>query len=126
MKIVAVVCNVIFWGFFCVVMMTDGPPQGADVLYALMPFVMPVFNVVVLRVLPSPGRTVSLLAMAGNIVWLLLACWVILGRYPSHPEEEGLLAYAVLLALTPLLSMVALLPKLRATAEPKAEVKPVT
>jgi hypothetical protein len=28
MKIVALICNVIFWGFFCMVMMTDGPPQG--------------------------------------------------------------------------------------------------
>ncbi len=125
MKIVAVVCNVVFWGFFLMVMMTDGPPQGAEVLYALLPLVMPVSNVVVLRFLPSPGRTLRLVAMAGNVVWLLLACWVILDRYPSHPEEEGLLAYVALLALTPLVTMVALFPKLRGMADPKAEVKPV-
>ncbi len=126
MNIVAVICNVIFWGFFCMVMITDGPPQGADVFYALLPLVMPVFNVVVLRFLPSPGRTVNLVAIVGNIIWLVLAVWVIIDRYPSHPEEEGLLAYVALLALTPLLSIVALFPRLRATAGPKVEVKPVT
>lgn len=57
--------------------------------------------------------------MIGNIIWLVVAIWVIAARYPSHPEEEGLLAYVALLALTPLLSMVALYPKLRATAVAK-------
>lgn len=113
MKIIAVFCNVIFWGFFCMVMMTDGPPQGADILWAVLPFVMPVFNVLVLRLLSSPGRAASLAAMIGNAVWLVLAVWVIAERYPSHPEEEGLLAYVALLALTPLLSMVALYTKLK-------------
>lgn len=119
MKIAAVICNVIFWGFFCMVMMTDGPPQGADISWAVLPFVMPIFNVVILRFLPSPGRAVNLAAMIGNIIWLVVAIWVIAARYPSHPEEEGLLAYVALLALTPLLSMVALYPKLRATAVAK-------
>lgn len=113
MKIVAVICNVIFWGFFCMVMITDGPPQGTDILWGVLPLVMPVLNVLVLRLLPSPGRAANLAAMIGNAVWLVLAVWVIAERYPSHPEEEGLLAYVVLLALTPLLSMVALYTKLK-------------
>ncbi len=119
MKIVAVICNVICWSFFCMVMMTDGPPQGADIFWAVFPFVMPVFNVVVLRFLRLPGRAVNLAAMVGNVIWLVIAIWVIAARYPSHPEEEGLLAFVALLALTPLLSIVALYPKVRATAEAK-------
>jgi hypothetical protein len=120
MKIVAVICNVIYWGFLCMLMATDGLPRGADILYSLLPFVMPIFNVVIMRFLPSPGRAVNLVAMVGNIIWLVLACWLIIDRYPSHPKEEGLLAYVVLLALTPLLSMVALYPRLRATETPRA------
>jgi len=113
MKIVAVVCNVIFWLFLCLVMATDGLPQGTDILYTLLPFVMPIFNVLVMRFLSSPSRVVNLVAMAGNIIWLVLACWMTIARYPSHPKEEGLLAYVALLALTPLLSMVALYPKVK-------------
>jgi len=115
MKTVAVVCNVIFWLFFCVVMVTDGPPQGMDILYAILPFLMPVLNVVVLRFLPSPGRTINLPALVGNILWLAGACWLIIARYPSHPKEEGLLAYVMLLALTPLLTIAVLLSRLRSS-----------
>jgi hypothetical protein len=119
MKILAVLCNAICWGFVCMVLTTDGPPQGGDIYFALLPLVMPAFNVVVLRILRSPGRTVSLVAMAGNFLWLAVACWLIIDRYPSHPEEEGLLAYVLFLALTPLLSMVALYPGARASATPR-------
>ena len=120
MKILAILINVICWGFVCMVLTTDGPPQRADLLFALLPLVMPVLNVVVLRILRSPGRAVSLVAMAGNILWLAVACWLIIDRYPSHPEEGGLLAYVLILALTPLLSMVALYPGARAPATPRA------
>ena len=63
MKIVAVICNVVFWGFFCMVMLTDGPPKGADILLSLIPFLMPIFNVLVIRVLSSPSRVVKLVAL---------------------------------------------------------------
>jgi hypothetical protein len=115
MKIVAVVCNVVFWGFFCMVMVTDGPPRGVDILWSLMPFSMPIFNVVVLRVLPSPSRNVQLVALVSNIVWLGLACWLIIDRYPSHPKEAGLTEFVALGALTPLLSAAAIYRSLRAS-----------
>ena len=92
MKIVAVICNVVFWGFFCMVMYTDGPPRGADVLLSVISFLMPILNVVVIRVLSSPNRVVKLVALFSNIVWLGLTCWLIMDRYPSHPKEEGLVA----------------------------------
>jgi hypothetical protein len=96
MKIVAVICNVAFWGFFCIVMLTDGPPKGTDILLSLIPFLMPILNVLVIRVLPSPGRVVKVVALVSNIVWLGLACWLIMDRYPSHPKEEGFIEYVAL------------------------------
>ena len=114
MQIAAVICNVIFWGFFCMVMMTDGPPKAADIYWSLLPFLLPILNVVVIRILSSPSRVVQLVTLAGNIIWLGLACWFIMDRYPSHPKEEGLIAYVVLMALTPLLSALAIHLRLRA------------
>ncbi len=106
MKLVAIGCNIVFWGFFCMVMVTDGPPRGADILFSLLPFLMPVFNVIALRFISSPGRALTRVALAANILWFVIACWIALVRYPSHPEEEGLIAYLVLMAMTPLVSAV--------------------
>jgi len=108
MKTIAVICNVVFWGFFCMVMVTDGPPQGADIIWSLLLFLIPILNVVVIRVLSSPSRVAKLAALVGNIIWLGLACWRIVDTLPSHPKEEGLIEFVVLLALTPLLSGVAI------------------
>jgi hypothetical protein len=118
MKIVAVICNVAFWGFFCMVMLTDGPPKGTDILLSLIPFLMPILNVLVIRVLPSPGRVVKVVALVSNIVWLGLACWLIMDRYPSHPKEEGFIEYVALMALTPLLSAVAIYRNLKVSEPP--------
>ena len=117
MKIVAVICNVVYWAFLCLVMVTDGPPKGADIFWSLIAFVMPILNVVVIRVLSSPSRVMRLAAFAGNIVWLGLACWLLIARFPSHPAEGGLVEFAVLTALTPLLSAIAIYPSIR-TAKP--------
>lgn len=115
MRIFAVLLNVVFWGFLCVVMLTDGPPKGVDVLLTIIPFFMPILNVVVIRVLSSPSRVLRLVTFVGNIVWLGFACWLILERYPAHPKEEGLIEYVALMALTPLLSAVAIYLSLRAS-----------
>ncbi len=104
MKILTVICNVVFWVFFCMIMLTDGLPRGSAVVWSIAPFFMPMVNVAVIRVLSSPSRALKLAALVSNIVWFGLACWRILQELPSHPEEEGLLAFVVLFALTPLLS----------------------
>ena len=36
-----------------------------------------------------------------NLVLLGLVCWALIDQYP-HPEEEGVIAFAVLTVLTPL------------------------
>ncbi len=115
MKIVTVICNVVFWGFFCMVMLTDGPPKGTDIIWSLVPLLIPLVNVAVIRVLSSPSRVLRHVALVSNVVWLGLAFWRIIQELPSHPKEEGLLAFVVLFALTPLLSMVAIYVSLRAS-----------
>ena len=115
MKIVIIICNVVFWGFLCMVMLTDGPPKGTDIIWALVPFLMPMLNVAVIRVVSSPSRVLRRVALVSNIVWLGLACWRIIQELPSHPKEEGLLEFVVLFVPTPLLSAVAIYASLRAS-----------
>ena len=117
MKIVTVICNVVFLGFLCMVMLTDGTPKGTDIIWSLVPFLMPILNVAVIRILSSPSRVLRRVALVGNILWFGLAGWRIIRELPSHPKEEGLLEFVVLLALTPLLSAVAIYMNLR-TSEP--------
>lgn len=114
MKILAIACNVVFWMSFCVVLATDGFPQGTDIIWSLVPFVAPILNVAVMGFLASPGRVLKIVALIMNIIWLGIAGWLILARYSSHPQEEGLILYVVLFALTPLLSAIAIYLSLKA------------
>jgi hypothetical protein len=59
----------------------------------------------------------KLVALVCNILWLGLACWLIIERLPSHPKEGGLIEYVSLMALTPLLSALALYLGLRASKQ---------
>jgi len=90
------------------VMVTDGFPTGADIYLSLIFLLMPILNVLVIGVMSSPSRGLKLAFLVGNMVWLGLACWLVIDRYPSHPKEEGLVTYVALMALTPLLSAVAI------------------
>ncbi len=114
MKIVTVICNVVFWLFFCIVMVTDGPPSGTALAWSLVPFLLPMINVAVIKYLPSPSRTLKFTALVSNILWIGLACWRIVQELPSHPKEGGLLEFVALFALTPLLSALAIFRSLRA------------
>lgn len=119
MKIMAIICNVVSFGFTCLVLVTDGPPQGAAyVVFSLLLLAVPILSVVVfLRF--SRSIIMKTAAGIGNIVLLGFTCWAIVSQYP-HPEEEGVVAYTVLLVLTPLLSLAALLKKKRKDRGAKA------
>jgi len=47
-------------------------------------------------------------AMVCNIVFFGFVCWALVDQYP-HPEEDGVIAFTMLMVLTPILSLVALL-----------------
>jgi hypothetical protein len=134
MKIVAMICNVVLFGFTGLVLACDGPPRGvAYIVFTLLALLMPVFSAVVIfrmgssegwlgpreeRAVPggqgkmegqAPGSTLTrAAAMVGNIVLIGFTWWAILDQYP-HPEEDGVIAFAVLMVLTPILTLVVLL-----------------
>jgi hypothetical protein len=49
----------------------------------------------------------KILAIICNIVFIGFVCWAFVDQYP-HPKEEGIIAFTVLMVLTPILSLVAL------------------
>lgn len=134
MKTAAVVCNILFFAFLCVVLVTDGPPtQTAYIVFSLLSLLIPIFSaVVIVRSKASDGwlslqvrrktseeqaKTGGLgsrptimrtLTVVCNIVWLGFIVWAFVDQYP-HPEEEGLLAFTVLIVLTPILNLAVML-----------------
>jgi hypothetical protein len=49
----------------------------------------------------------KIVAVICNIVLLAFTCWAFVDQYP-HPEEDGLIAFTVLMVLTPILSLAVL------------------
>ncbi len=113
MRIAAVICNVILFGFTCVVLRVDGLPNTAVYsIYTLWLLLTLLLSAAVIshgaRASESTGATMRTVAIACNIVLLAFTCWAYVDQYP-HPEEEGFLAFTVLMAVTPILSVVTLL-----------------
>ncbi len=50
----------------------------------------------------------KIVAIICNIVLLGFVCWAIVDQYP-HPEEDGVIPFAVLTVMTPILTLVALI-----------------
>lgn len=134
MKIAAVICNVILFGFICLVLVVDGPPKGASyIVFTLWSLFTLIFNVAVISRSGSSNRwqgpnpemkateeprhadgwsstntVMRVVAMICNIALLGFTCWAFVDQYP-HPEEDGLIAFIVLMVLTPILSLVVLI-----------------
>jgi hypothetical protein len=133
MKSAAVVFNVVLVAFTCLVMLTDGPPTGA--VYIALTFALVLVPILSLTALLrrsggdghpgtrvngealiveqkegrlSPGSGMRTAAILCNIVMFGLSCWALVDRYP-HPEEDGFVAYVLVVVVTPILSVVALL-----------------
>ena len=134
MKNVAIICNIILFGFTCLVLMTDGiSKETAYIVFAVLILLIPILNVLVLlgsragggwpgfhlkiktlEEMPqtddlSSTRTVMQIGLiVWNIVLLGFICWAFVDQYP-HPQEEGFIAYVLIIVLTPILSIAALL-----------------
>ena len=133
MRIVAVICNIVLFAFTCLVLVTDGPPKGASyivfTLWLLLTLILS--SVVISRSgardswlglqmkrkaleeqekavdLSSTSTVMRVVAIICNIILLGFTCWAFVDQYP-HPEEDGVIAFAVLMVLTPILSLVVL------------------
>ena len=134
MKIVAAICNVIWFGFTCLVLVTDGLPKEAGYIFiSLLHLLTPLLTLVVLfrsgasdgwmglrmkreafeeqRKIDNPSSMSTLMknvAIICNVALLGFICWALLSQ-PPHPEEEGFVAFVVVSVVTPILSVVAIL-----------------
>jgi hypothetical protein len=107
--IVAVLCNVVLFLFTCFVLLTEGPSKGGGyiVLTALLLLIPILSAAVILRTGPGP-RAKAVVAI-GNIALLGLVIWAIASAYPYHPEEAGVLPFAVMCVLIPILNLLVIL-----------------
>jgi hypothetical protein len=106
MRIVALICNILLFGFTGVVLLVDGPPRAARyIVFTLWTLLTLVLSTVVIA--RGETATTRAVAIVANIVFLGFVCWAFADQYP-HPEEDGLLAFVVLMVATPLLSLAVL------------------
>jgi len=133
MRIVVVICNAVLFAFTCMVMLNDGlPTQAAYIVFNAWLLLTLILNVVVIsrigandgrlwRQMPrtaageqaeadgrrSTGAFVRVAVALCNVVLLGFTGWAYVDQYP-HPEEDGFVAFIVLMVLTPILSLLAL------------------
>ncbi len=115
MKILAALCNVAWFLFTCLVLLTDGfPTRIGYILATLLTLLVPLVTLAALFPRragnrPTTGAAAARgAAIAGNVALLAYLMWVLL-FLPPHPAEEGYVPYVVLAVLTPVVSLIALL-----------------
>ncbi len=133
MKILAVIFNIILIGFSCLVLITDGfPADPVYVIFTLWSLLTLILSSVVIYYIgASDGRlrlhmnskaageqnqtyglssaktTMRIVAIIFNLVFIGFVCWALVDQYP-HPKEDGFIAYAVLMAVTPIINLIIL------------------
>lgn len=117
MRTIAMLCNMALFAFTVLILVVDGPPAGPPfVALMLLALLVPLGSSLVLM-RSSRGAVAGAVMVIGNLALLVLAVWSIAGRFPRL-EEKGTVVYALLLVLTPLLSLVALAKARRGAARP--------
>lgn len=117
MRTIAVLCNMALFAFTALILVVDGLPAGVPFLaLMLLALLVPLGSSLVLMRSSRGAVAVAVMAI-GNLALLFLAVWAIAGRFPRL-EEKGTVAYALLLVLTPLLSLIALIKARRGTTRP--------
>jgi hypothetical protein len=118
MRRLAIVCNIVVFMFTCFVVATDGAPEkNPYIAFTLLALLIPVVSALVLWRAGSdagsgPGAAIRLATIVCNVALLAAICWAFVDQYP-HPDEEGFVPYVVLMAITPILTVVALLRRKR-------------
>jgi len=134
MKPLAFLCNVILSGFTCLVIFTDGMSVKTDyIVFTIFLLLVPLFNLFVFwrsglaegwtgfqgkkksldkeKSIGNPSFISPALRIAAvicNVILLGSCIWAFLNQHP-HPREEGYIAYLLVVALTPVLSIIAIL-----------------
>lgn len=131
MKLITVFLNVAMFVFTSFVLLTDGIPKEVGyIIFTILLLFVPIFNLViilrnradygwldfhmkmeVLKEQPKPNellskiRILKIVAIICNIVLLGFACYAFVNQYSQHPKESGFILYAVIVFLTPILSL---------------------
>src|SRR5512133_575226 len=106
MKILAIICNISLLLFTCLVLLTDGISREAGyIVLTVILILVPVLNAILIFRNQGKPPHLKVIAVIGNVVLVGLTCWALIKQYP-HPREPGFLSYAVLVVLTPILSLV--------------------
>jgi hypothetical protein len=124
MKIAAIICNAVLFAFLCLVLLTDGLPVAiAYIIFTLLSLVTPVLNALVIWKGGTGPRShkMRVAAIACNVILVGFICWAFVDQYP-HPDEEGLLAFEIVMVLVPIISLTMLL---RAEAIARSRPEPV-
>lgn len=134
MRLVALICNILLFGFMCLVLITDGFPR--EIVYIVFTLLTPlilILNALVIfrsgmshgwlgfqmkkRTLEelmkidqlfSTNAVIKIITIISNFILLGVSCWAFVSQYP-HPKEEGFIVFTLLVFLTPVISIYAVL-----------------
>ena len=121
MRNLALACNVVLFGIVCLLILNEGMP--AEALYrvfTVLALLTPVLTLIALLRFgatrqeqgtsgnPTPLSALARYAVAAcNLLLLGFTCWASVVQYP-YPEGNSIIPFVLLMALTPVISLVAL------------------
>jgi len=118
MRTAALVCNVILVATLCLDALTEGVPgQTLYLMFTVLALLVPILTFVVLLRGGSARALITRVTVVCNLVLAALTCWAAIAHYP-YPEGNGVIPFALLLLLTPIISAVVLL---RSPGEPRGQ-----
>jgi len=108
MKALALICNVLLFVVTSFVVATEGVPgRPAYAAFTMVMLLVPAFTAFILTRRPPDGGALTLrLAALCNLVLVGLVCWALVGQYP-YPEGSGVIPFAGLALMAPILSLAA-------------------
>lgn len=107
MKIAAVICNIILFGFICLVLVSEGPSKEAIYTVFTIWWLLTLIISAVVISRSGASRIIRDVAIICNIVFLGFIGWALVDQYP-HPNEPGFIPFVILMVLTPILNLVVL------------------
>lgn len=106
MKIAAIICNIVLFGFAGLLIIVEPPKGAAYVVFSFLLLLVPIISAVVLSRF-SMNTAMKIVAAISNIVVLGFTAWAVVSQYP-HSKEGGVIAFTVLIVSTQILSLLAL------------------